>query len=236
MAADIRQPYFARNLGSKSFSLVIHCASSGGGGSESYEALFERGTRNVFAALEIRHFLFISSTSVYGQTDGSLVDEFSVAEPQRATGKILRRTEDLVLSRGGTVARLAGIYGPKRCVPLARLLAGNAVIEGEGERIMNSIYRDDAVSALLSLATLEPGGIFNVSDNCPVSQLEWFRWASQRIGKPMPGFGPRDFARKRAWTSKRVSNRKLCGYGWQPAVPSFQEGIEKILTRGSMGS
>ena len=230
MAADIREPDFARNLEAKSFSLVVHCASSGGGGSESYEALFEHGTRNVFAALDIGHFLFVSSTSVYAQTDGSSVDELSPAEPERATGKILRKAEDYVLDRKGTVARLAGIYGPRRCVPLARLLAGDAIIEGEGERTMNSIYRDDGVSALLFLARLKTGGIINVVDNCPVSELEWFRWVAQRVGKPMPSLGPRDFTRKRAWTNKRVSNAKLRGLGWEPAFPSFREGVERILS------
>jgi nucleoside-diphosphate-sugar epimerase len=231
IAGDIRKPNFAAGLKAKSFSLVVHCASSGGGESDSYQPLFENGTRNLFAALQIRHFLFVSSTSVYAQTDGSSVDEFSPTEPERRTGKILRITEDLVLSRGGTVARLAGIYGPGRCVPLARLLAGDAIIEGEGERTMNSIYRDDAVSALLFLARSEPGGIFNVVDDFPVSQLEWFRWVSQRAGKPMPPLGPRDFMRKRAWTNKKVSNAKLRGLGWAPAMPSFREGIEQILAQ-----
>ena len=229
VAADIREHGFAKKLKGKSFSLVVHCASSGGGGSESYERLFERGTRNVFAALEMGHFLFVSSTSVYAQTDGSSVDELSPTEPERATGKILRKAEDLVLSRRGTVARLAGIYGPGRCVPLARLLAGDAIIEGEGERTMNSIYRDDAVSALLFLAKGKPSGIFNVVDNCPVSQLEWSRWVAQRAGKPTPPFGPRDFKRKRAWTNKRVSNAKLRRLGWEPAFPSFREGVAHIM-------
>jgi len=231
VAADIREHDFTSNLKAKSFSLVVHCASSGGGGSESYEALFSSGTRNLLAALEIGHFLFVSSTSVYAQTDGSSVDEFSAAEPERTTGKILRSTENIVLGRGGTVARLAGLYGPGRCVPLDRLLAGDAIIEGEGERTMNSIYRDDAVSGLLLLARLNPDGIFNVVDNCPVSQLEWFRWVAQRTGKPMPPLGLRNFTRKRAWTNKMVSNAKLRGLGWEPAMPSFREGIERILGR-----
>ena len=229
VAADVRDHDFAKNLKSRSFSLVVHCASSSGEGSESYRALFEQGTRNVFAALEIGHFLFVSSTSVYAQTDGSLVDELSSAEPERATGKILRKAEDLALDRKGTVARLAGIYGPRRCVPLARLFAGDAIIEGEGERTINSIYRDDVVSACLFLGRLATGGVINVVDNCPVSQLEWFRWVAHRAGKPMPPFGPRDFTRKRAWTNKRVSNAKLRGLGWEPAFPSFREGIARIL-------
>ena len=63
-------------------------------------------------------FVFCSSTSVYGQTDGACVTEESPATPGRETGCILRETEDLVLQRTGTVARLAGIYGPGRSVLL----------------------------------------------------------------------------------------------------------------------
>jgi nucleoside-diphosphate-sugar epimerase len=229
LACDIREPGFAKNLKPRSFSLTVHCASSGRGGSDSYQALFLDGTRNLFATLEVGHFLFVSSTSVYAQADGSSVNELSPAEPERRTGKILRNAEDFVLSRLGTVARLAGLYGPGRCLPLARLLAGGAIVEGEGERTMNSIYRDDAVSSLLFLAKRRPGGIFNVVDNCPTSQLEWFRWVAQRVGKPTPPFGPRDLTRKRAWTNKRVSNTKLRELGWEPAFPSFREGIERIL-------
>ena len=40
-----------------------------------------------------RCLLFTSSTSVYAQTDGEWVTEASPAEPERATGKILRETE-----------------------------------------------------------------------------------------------------------------------------------------------
>jgi nucleoside-diphosphate-sugar epimerase len=230
LATDIREPGFARNLKPKSFSLVVHCASSGRGGSDSYQALFLDGTRNLFAALEIGHFLMVSSTSVYAQVDGSSVNELSPAEPERTTGRILRTAEDLVLSQRGTVARLAGLYGPGRCVPLARLLAGDAIIEGQGERTMNSIYRDDAVSGLLFLAKLQPGGIFNIVDNCPSSQLAWFRWVAQRVGKRMPPVGGRDLTRKRAWTNKQVSNAKLRGLGWEPAFPSFREGVERIIS------
>jgi nucleoside-diphosphate-sugar epimerase len=230
LAADIRRPDFREALIERAFSLVIHCASAGG--SNNYRALFEQGTRNLFAALEVEHFLFVSSTSVYAQIDGAWVDEGSAAEPERATGKVLRVAEDWVLERGGTVARLSGIYGPGRSVPLRRLLSGDAVIEGAGERVMNGIYRDDAVSALSLLGSLKPGGIFNVVDDDPVSQLEWFRWVSQRVEKPMPPFGPRDLTRKRAWTNKKVCNAKLRGIGWRPRFPSFREGIAEILAMG----
>jgi nucleoside-diphosphate-sugar epimerase len=229
IAGDIRDSGFVERLSVRSFSLVVHCASSGRGDTDAYRQVFERGTRNLLANLQIGHLLLTSSTAVYPQLQGETVDENSSAEPERETAKILRAAESLVLGVGGTVTRLGGIYGPARCVPLARLLSGDAVIEGAGERIMNSIYQDDAVNALLFLARSRPAGIFNVVDDEPVSQLEWFTWVARRTGKPMPPFGPRDFTRKRAWTNKRVSNAKLRQLGWTPMVPSYREGVERIL-------
>ena len=105
-----------RELGS--VDAVIHCASSGRGGAESYQRVYLEGVRNLSGALSPRTLLFTSSSSVYAQVGGEVVTEESPAEPDRETGRILRETEEFVLSRGGIVARLAGIYGPGRSVLL----------------------------------------------------------------------------------------------------------------------
>jgi nucleoside-diphosphate-sugar epimerase len=196
-----------------------------------YEALFLRATRNLISSLAVNHFIFVSSSSVYAQIDGSWVDENSQAEPLRETGLILRATEEIVLEQKGTVARLAGIYGPDRCVPLRKLLDQTAIIEGEGERLMNLIHRDDAVSALFLLTEKNLRGTYNVSDDEPVSQLDWFRHVCNQLDRPLPPFGPRDTTRKRAWTSKRVSNQKLRQAGWTPRFETFREGLGPLLSQ-----
>jgi nucleoside-diphosphate-sugar epimerase len=210
-------------------SVVIHCASSGKGGVVAYREIFLETTTRLIKETIFEHFIFASSTSVYAQADGSLVTETDPAEPERETGKILRETEELVLSHRGTVLRLAGIYGPRRCVPLEKLLSGEAGIEGDGGRIINSIHRDDAVSAFRLAAAHRWQGIFNVADNTPVTQLEWFQWVCARTERPIPAFVPRDLHRKRAWTSKKVSNAKLRSMGWSPKYPSFREGVEELV-------
>lgn len=213
----------------RAFEIVVHCASSGRRGTQVYEAIFLRATRSLLSTLAVNHFVFVSSTSVYGQIDGSWVDENSLAEPSRETGLVLRAAEEIVLEQKGTVARLAGIYGPDRCVPLRKLLDQTAVIEGEGERFMNLIHRDDAVSALFSLAEKSLRGVYNVTDGEPVSQLNWFRYVCNQLDRPLPPFGPRDTTRKRGWTSKRVSNQKLRQTGWKPRFKTFREGLDPLL-------
>jgi nucleoside-diphosphate-sugar epimerase len=225
---DISTADFSR-LPNRHFDVVIHCASSGRGGAESYRAVFLEGTENLLSSLDIGHLLFAGSSSVYAQTDGSLVSEESLAAPERETGQILLEAENLVLRHAGTVARLAGLYGPGRCVPLDRLLDGTALLEGGGHRIMNSLHQADAVNALAFLAEAKAGGIFNITDNEPVSQLEWFEWVCNLLGPKLPAVGPVNLDRKRGWTDKRVSNQKLRALGWEPRYPSFREGITEIL-------
>jgi nucleoside-diphosphate-sugar epimerase len=227
VAADLRTSDL-RALSDNNPPVVIHCASSGKGGPVAYREIFLETTMRLIKETSFEHLIFTSSTSVYAQTDGSIVTESDPAEPERETGKILRETEELVLAHHGTVLRLAGIYGPGRCVPLQKLLSGEAGIEGDGDRFMNSIHRDDAVSAFCLAADQRCQGIFNVADNTPVAQLEWFQWVCTRVGRPLPPFVPRDLDRKRAWTSKRVSNVKLRSLGWTPQYPSFREGVEQI--------
>lgn len=221
--------------------VAVDCVSSGrGGGAEAYRRVYLEGARNLLAALRPRRFVFTGSTSVYAQTDGEWVDETSPAEPTRETGRVLRETEELVLASGGdhVVARLAGLYGPGRSVLLKRFLAGEATIEGDGSRWLNQIHRDDAARALRRLAALEhatpAGGIYNVADDTPMTQLALYRSLAERLGRPLPPSGPPDLGRKRGWTSKRVSNarlRTLADGGWQPQFPSFFDTLE----RGSSG-
>ena len=72
-------------------------------------------------------------------------------------------------------------------------------------------------------------GLFNVVDNQPVTEMEWFQFVCQRLHKPLPSTGPRDLNRKRGWTNKRVSNQKLRSLGWNPIYPTFKEGMAQML-------
>ena len=84
---------------------VVHCASSGRGGVEQYRAVYLEGARALADILAPKQFVFTSSTSVYAQTDGSLVTEESAAEPDRETGRVLRAAEDFVIARAEAASR-----------------------------------------------------------------------------------------------------------------------------------
>lgn len=212
------------------FDVVIHCASSGGGGSESYRRVYREGARNLIELLQPPRFLFTSSTSVYAQRDGEWVDEESAAEPAHETGRILRETEEFVRQRRGTVARLAGIYGPGRSALLRKFLAGEARIEGDGGRFLNHAHRDDIAAALVFLATNVPGeSIYNVCDNEPITQRAAYEWLARKLNRPFPATTAQSASRKRGASNKRVSNRRLRGLGWSPAFPDFASGLAAVI-------
>jgi nucleoside-diphosphate-sugar epimerase len=210
---------------------IIHCASSGRGGADAYRAVFLEATEHLHQFFPKSPILFTSSTSVYPQTDGSLVTEDSPAEPDRETGQILRQTEDLILSKNGTVTRLAGIYGPERSVHLKKFLEGTATIEEDDShptRYLNQIHRDDIVSALaLLLDTPEAAGqIYNIADDTPLTQRACYQALAEHFKKDLPPVAPADTTRKRAWTHKQISNAKLRALGWSPKYPSFPHAIQ----------
>lgn len=175
-------------------------------------------------------FLFVSSTSVYGQREGEWVTEESAADPQHERGQVLRAAENFVLDRAGTVARFAGIYGPGRSALLEKLLRNEAVIDPGKDRFVNQVHRDDAASALLRLGEIaRDAGIYNVSDDLPLLWSECYRWLAKRLERAVPPFVSASTSRKRGNSNKRVSNAKLRRAGWIPQFASFMEGMEKSV-------
>lgn len=205
---------------------IVHCASSGRGGAEAYQTVFVEGVKslqNTFAGVPI---ILTSSSSVYGQTDGSVVTEESEASPDRETSRLLCESESLVTSAGGIALRLAGIYGPSRSVHIKKMLDGTATIEsGEVSRYLNQVHRDDVVGSIHHIlerfSQLGEKRIFNVADDTPVTQRACYEQLAAFFELPLPPEAPPDLNRKRAWTNKIVSNEALKSTGWSPKYPSF---------------
>jgi nucleoside-diphosphate-sugar epimerase len=223
------------------FDWIVNTVSSSKGGPEQFRRVFIQGTRNLLQRFEKelpRKFIFTSSTSVYGQTDGSQVKETSPAEPAGDTGKILVETENLLLDADpfpAVILRLAGIYGPGRGHLFQQFLRNEAIIHGRGERMINMVHRDDAAGAIrAALKHGRKGEIYNVADDEAVTQVNFFRWLSESLGKPMPPFAPElpDAERKRPATNKRVLNRKLkMELGYSFVHPNFRQGYTAEMLR-----
>ena len=226
------------------FDWVVNTVSSSKGGAEVYRAVYLEGTRNLIAWLAgsgVRKFVHTSSTSVYGQTDGAEVTEESLALPMGEAGKLLVETEQLLLAAArerafpAVVLRVAGIYGPGRGHLFQQYLRDEARIGGDGSRLLNMIHRDDVVGGTIAaLERGEPGRIYNVADDEPVTQLGFFQWLAEQLGKPPPPFASAEenSTRKRGLTHKRVSNRRLREeLGCALKFPTFREGYADEMRR-----
>lgn len=230
---DVTSPSSVEALKSRAYSvpLVLYAVSSGGGNAADYAAIYRDGLRRVIEQWQPQRLIFVSSSSVYGQDDGSWVTEKSPTLPERATARVLLEAEEIALASGGIVARFTGIYGPGRSMPLRKFLAGEAVLEEGGRRYLNQIHRDDGAAALLRLAeTGYPSEIYNVTDDTPSTQREVYGWIADFLKRPLPPEGTGQQEHKRGLTSKRVSNAKLRTLGWKPAYPAYRDALPKLIS------
>ena len=245
MCGDITRPDSLKQL-PRDFDWVVNCVASGGGGVEEYRQLYLQGMRNLIAWLTVTdvktpRIIYTSSTGVYGQNDGSLVDETSPTEPATETAKVLIETEQTLLAAGcekgfpAIVLRAAGIYGPERGYLLKQFLRGEARIEGDGSRTLNMIHRDDLIRAIIAaLERGRAGEVYNAVDDAPVSQLEFFKWLASKLGKSFPrgANGDEVAPRKRGLTNKRITNAKMKQeLGFEYRYPDYQAGYLSEIAR-----
>jgi nucleoside-diphosphate-sugar epimerase len=214
------------------FDAVIHCASSRGGDAEAYRQIYFNGARHLLDIFPTATILFTSSTSVYAQRNGSWVTEESETKPLRETSRILLEVEKLILEKGGSVVRLAGIYGPRRSALLTKFLNGTATINPNNDRFVNQVHRDDIASVLFLLLNREArwaAQVYNIVDDEPILQSECYGWLAQKLNRPLPPIRKSEQPHKRGDTNKRVSNAKLHQLGWTPDYPTFCDAMEKSI-------
>lgn len=244
VVADITRPEALRALPEPVDWVVNTVASSRGGGVEDYRDVYLRGTVNLierWATAPPAKFVYTSSTGVYGQTDGTTVNENSPTTPAAETAQVLVETENRLRAaaaqRGfpAVILRVAGIYGPDRGHLLKLYLQNQATIPGDGLRVLNMIHRDDVVGSIIAgLKSGRRGEVYNAVDDEPVPQIHFFRWLSETLGKEMPPFVPEDVDanRKRGATNKRVSNRRLkMELGYRFKYPTFRQGYTAEIQR-----
>ncbi len=84
LPADLGDPALAHRLPEVNFDYVVICAAPDHSNAEAYTQLYVAHTRNLLAALsqkgvQPRKLIFTSSTAVYAQDHGEVVDEKSAA-------------------------------------------------------------------------------------------------------------------------------------------------------------
>jgi nucleoside-diphosphate-sugar epimerase len=206
------------------------------------EDVYAGGVRNVLAALkpDVRRFIYISTTGVYGPADGGWVDELTPPDPRREGGRASLAAEQSIkahaLGPRAIILRLAGIYGPGR-IPFLEQLSNSEPIPAPVDGHLNLIHVDDAAGAVVAadcLKTFDNGPrVYCVSDGNPVKRLDYYCEVARQIGAPRPVFvepeplSPRAI---RAASDRRICNgRMLRELELKLRYPDYRSGLSAIL-------
>ncbi|MDJ0890761.1 MAG: SDR family oxidoreductase [Gammaproteobacteria bacterium] len=240
IAADLACPSDLAAL-PKGLQVVVYTAAAAEFSEAGYRTAYLDGVQNLLQALQARaqpvsRFLFVSSTGVYGQTDGEWVDERSPAQPGSFSGRILLQAEQAVLASEhvGTVVRFGGIYGPGR----RRLMDGVRRGDGCMDRppvYTNRIHRDDCAAVLEHLMALaQPADVYIGVDSCPAPQCEVMDWLAAQLGVAPPPRISADPNRSPQRANKRCRNDRLVASGYAFRYPSYREGYTALLRDAGM--
>jgi 2-alkyl-3-oxoalkanoate reductase len=200
-------------------------------------------------AAGVETFIQESVALAYPSRDAEWLDESVPLDPP-ANGLSVLAAEAAVQSfvdRGGRgiALRFAGFYGPDASQTLLMaksIKSGWAPLPGKRSFYISSVSHDDAASAAVAALGVE-AGVYNVSDDAPVTRETFFDIIARTLGVKPPHYLP-------TWTahlmgivgatlvrSTRVSNKKFrAASSWQPAFPSVADGLPQAVRDAVEGS
>lgn len=235
LPADIGDPTSLANaLRHRTFDYVVVTLTPGERSAARYQHVYVEGMRNLLAVLQgTPSLLFVSSTSVYEQDGGEVVDESTPAQGKGFSGQSLLEAEALVASSGlpATVVRFSGIYGAGRGRLLAQVREGR-VDTSQAAQWTNRIHADDSARVLEHLirrwqAEQQPAPCYIASDCLPMQAGEVWQWLAAQMAAPDPLLGV-DWQGQSA-TGKQCSNALLLQTGFQFLYPDFRVGYRTML-------
>jgi nucleoside-diphosphate-sugar epimerase len=219
--------------------LAVHCVGFDRNSGHSLREVYVQGLTHVIdewtrPGRNNPRFIHVSSTSVYGQRDGSWVDEEAPTEPEDESGRVVLEAERLLRARlpEALILRFAGLYGPSRLLRSASLLA-NEPLTGDPDRWLNLIHVVDGATAIRAAAQRgRPGQVINICDDHPVRRRDFFSHLAEILGAPPPTFVPGSSALvDRA--NRRVLNRRMHQeLGVELHYPSYLTGAGSTERKG----
>ena len=220
-------------LASENFDVIVISMTPSERSDLGYERAYVQTCRTLVAGLKLyqrqpRLIIFVSSTAVYGQNDGSWVDEQSPTEPDSFSGKRLLEAEQIIQQSGFAhcAVRFSGIYGPGR----------NRLIEQVQQRrasasphYTNRIHADDCAGVLAYLIELQRtqalAPVYLASDSSPAPMLEVVSWIAGQLG--VEDFVAADAVNERG--NKRISNQRLLAAGYKLRYEDFRSGYAGLI-------
>ncbi len=215
------------------FDVVVITMTPDERSDEGYRKAYVQTCENLNMALQNqlqspRLVIFVSSTGVYGQNDGSWVDETSETKPERFSGRRLLEAERRIANCGFAhcIVRFSGIYGPGRNQLLNQVKEGRASLKS---RYSNRIHSEDCVGVLLHLMERQRreqpiDNLYVASDDEPAPMAEVVNWLSMELEVDQARFEPDE-----SNLGKRCSNKRLKSSGYEFRYPDYKAGYSSIL-------
>jgi nucleoside-diphosphate-sugar epimerase len=190
--------------------------------------------------LNLSWFGYLSTTGVYGDTQGAWVTEESPVKSQNLRSQHRINIEATFLKSGlpAHIFRLPGIYGPRRNI-FERLRTGTANHIHKPGHVFSRIHVDDIAQALeLSMRSPQPGSIYNIADDEPSEPSTLIIEGAKLLGIAPPPAQTLDLATLSPMAAsfwqecRRVSNRKMKQeLGVQLIYPTYREGLAACLAK-----
>ncbi len=169
---------------------------------------------------------YVSSTSVYGDTTGTIDDSTPLPVVRTPSQERLLQAESLYRAVGATVLRAPGIYGPDRGLHV-RVRSGKHHIPGDGSGYGSRIHADDLAALLLACDAVR-GETFVVGDLEPAPQREIVQWICEHYGCPFPPSVPPEEVPESLRRDRRVDPaRALAVLGVRLRHPTYRLGMRR---------
>ena len=200
--------------------------------------------RKKIKSLSIEWAGYLSTTGVYGNTDGDWVYEEDIPNPlqERSKRRLDCEKEWIDTNLPMQIFRLPGIYGPGRSSLEAIKNQKIRVIQ-KNNQVFSRVHVADITNAIIYLLNnknkLDFYQIINIADNEPCSQIEVIKYGYELLGLKMPE--PLSFEEIQAdlspiaksfWLeNRRVSNKLLCKkLGYKLVYKNYKKGLQNCLS------
>ncbi|WP_321326450.1 SDR family oxidoreductase [Thiomicrorhabdus sp.] len=217
---------------------VFYIASASKYKDSAYYQAYVLGVKHTLQALKnhnIKRFIFISSSSVFGQSDGEKVDENSPTSDLNFSTKRLLEGEELALNSNipSTVVRFGGIYGPGRTHLIDLVLNGKAhCMEDVWSNRIHSADCAGMLAFLLEKDIEKPNSLESIYigvDSNPTLSCEVYDWLSEQLCVPdVEHIEPKESSRQMR-SNKRLSNARIVNLGYEFIYPDYQAGYLALL-------
>ena len=192
----------------------------------------------------VKRVIYLSTTAVYGDANGSTVDEKYKINPQsdRAKSRILAESQwtDLCDKFGVTlnILRLSGIYGTGRN-QIRNLINGTAKRIIKEGHVFNRIHVADIARIIYMLSVSDiKSDIFNISDDMPAPPQDVVEFAARLLNTDPPEpviFSEAilsEMARSFYSETKYIINQKIKEkLGLELKYPNYKLGLKDILKK-----